>query len=73
MNMKTLKIKINGMHCASCAKVIAMDLEEVDGVEKVEIDEVTKLGEISFDENKTSEEKIIESIKNSGYEAQLLS
>lgn len=66
--MKVIKVKISGMHCASCAKVVTMDLEEVDGVEKVEIDEVTKLGEISFDENKTNEEEILTTIKNSGYE-----
>ena len=70
--MKTIKVKISGMHCASCGKVITMDLEEVDGVEKVEIDEATKLAEISYDENKTNEEKILETIKNSGYEGQLL-
>ena len=66
--MKKMTIKISGMHCASCAKVIAMDLEEMDGIEKVEIDEETKLGEISFDENKTGEEEILKTIKNSGYE-----
>lgn len=71
--MKTIKVKISGMHCASCGKVIKMDLEEVDGVEKTEIDEATKVGEINFDENKTNAEEILESIKNSGYEGQLLS
>ena len=70
--MKTIKVKISGMHCASCAKVITMDLEDLNGVEKVEIDEATKLAEISYDENKTNEEKILETIKNSGYEGQLL-
>lgn len=68
MNMKTVKLKIKGIHCASCGKVITMDLEEVDGVGKVEIDEATKLAEIEFDETKVKVEKILETVKNSGYE-----
>lgn len=47
-----------------------MDLEEVDGVEKVEIDQTSKLAEITYDENKTSQEEILQSIKNSGYQGE---
>ncbi len=63
----TLKLKIDGMHCSSCAKVISLGLEELTGVGKIVIDEKSKLAEIEFDENKISQDKILETIRNSGY------
>ncbi|MCL4383007.1 MAG: heavy-metal-associated domain-containing protein [Patescibacteria group bacterium] len=65
--MKTIKLQIEGMHCDACGKVISMDLEALDGVKRVQIDQKAKLAEISFDEEKTSEEEILQTIKNSGY------
>ncbi len=68
----TLKLKIDGMHCSSCAKVISMGLEELNGVGKIQIDEKSKLAQIEFDESKTSREEILETIKDSGYTANIL-
>lgn len=65
--MKTIKLQIEGMHCDACGKVISMDLEALDGVKRVQIDQKAKLAEVSFDEEKTSAEEILQTIKNSGY------
>lgn len=70
--MKTIKLQIEGMHCDSCGKVITMDLEALAGIEKVQIDQKAKLAEVVFDENKTNEEEILKTIKDSGYTPKLL-
>ena len=62
--MKKIKLKIKGMHCASCVKVIEMELE--DKVEKMSIKEDGE-SVIEFDENEITESQIKDAIKNLGY------
>lgn len=70
--MVALKLKIDGMHCGSCSKVISMNLGELDGIGKIDINDQSKIAQIEFDENKTSQDMIIETIKNSGYKPTVL-
>lgn len=72
MFMKTLKVKIANMHCASCGKIITMDLQEMEGIQSVIINDQDKTGEIVFDENKVNEEKILQTISGSDYQATIL-
>lgn len=65
----TKKFKILDMHCSSCALTIDMDLEEVDGVKSAKTSYAKAELEIDFDPEKISEEKILETIKKSGYKA----
>ena len=57
---------IKGMHCESCSKIIEMELEGK--VNSSKIDFKSGKAIIDFDENKISEDKIKELIKNLGYE-----
>jgi len=57
--------RVEGMHCESCVKMIQMELEGK--VSKANIDYKKGIAEIEFDENKTNEKEIIESIKTAGY------
>ncbi len=66
------KFKIEGMHCTSCAITIDMDLEDLDGVEKVQTSYAKAETEVVFDEGKVSEEKIIETITKLGYKSLLV-
>ena len=63
--MKRVKLKIEGMHCESCAELIKDKLESM-GV-KAEIDYKTGKAKIEFDESKTNIEKIKETISKVGY------
>lgn len=65
------KFKILGMHCSSCALTIDMDLEELDGVKKAHTSYAKAETEVDFDPEKVSEEKVLETIKKSGYKAVL--
>lgn len=63
------RFKIEGMHCASCALVIDLDLEDLPGVEKVAVSYAKQIAEVEFDERKIKEEEIIKAISQSGFKA----
>lgn len=69
--MTKKKLKIEGMHCSSCALTIDMDLEDLDGVIKAQTSYAKSECEIEFDPEKANEKTIIETIKKSGYTATL--
>ncbi len=57
--------KIGGMHCASCATMIELDLEDAGIAAKCKYN--TQTLEVDFDGKKIEEEKIKNIVKNSGY------
>ncbi len=61
------KLKIEGMHCTSCAITIDFDLEDLDGIKFAKTSYAKQECEVAFDQDKVSEKKIIEVIKNVGY------
>ena len=62
------KLKIDGMHCTSCAMNIDFDLEDLDGVKSAKTSYAKQESEIEFDEEKVDTKKIIETIKKTGYD-----
>ncbi|MBL7051926.1 MAG: copper-translocating P-type ATPase [Nanoarchaeota archaeon] len=70
--MKKTNLQITGMHCASCSTIIDRSLKKVNGVQDVAVNFATSKARVTFDENKISEKKIIETIKGKGYGASLL-
>lgn len=69
--MKKIKLKIEGMHCSSCAMSIDMDLEDLDGITEAKTNYAKQVSEVEFDDDKIPAEKIIEQIKKTGYNAEL--
>lgn len=67
--MTKLKLKIDGMHCTSCALNIDMDLEDLEGVIKSHTSYAKSETEIEFDEEKVDQKKLIEAISTTGYNA----
>lgn len=67
------KLKINGMHCTSCAINIDFDLEDLKGVESVKTSYTKQEAEVEYDEEKVKIEKIILTVQKTGYQAQLKS
>lgn len=66
--MKKLKLKIEGMHCTSCAMNIDFDLEDL-GVKSVKTSYAKQETEVEFDEEKIKPQQIIDQIKKTGYKA----
>jgi len=70
--MKKLLLKIDGMHCTSCAMNIDGDLEDTDGVKSASTNYAKQKTEVEFDEGKIDEKKIAEIIKATGYSATII-
>lgn len=67
--MTTIDLKIDGMHCGSCAVGIQMLVSGIDGVKSAEVSYEGKKGTFEFDETKTNKEHIIKGIEELGYKA----
>ncbi|MDO8498913.1 MAG: cation transporter [bacterium] len=65
------KFKIEGMHCSSCAMVIDMDLEDLEGVCSCKTSYAKQETEVEFDEEKVGVENLLKTIAKSGYRATL--
>lgn len=63
------KLKIEGMHCSSCALLIDMDLEDLEGVKSAETSYAKSETKVEYDEGKVDLRKILHIIKEAGYQA----
>lgn len=71
MKIKNLKLKISGMHCASCAMSIDGDLEETVGVKSAKTSYARQECEVEFEEEVVKIEQIVKTIENAGYSTQV--
>lgn len=67
--MKKVKLKIDGMHCTSCAMNIDFDLEDLEGVKAAKTNYAKQECDVEFDSEKVSIEQILQTIKRTGYKA----
>lgn len=67
----TVTLKIAGMHCTACSINIDSSLEELDGVMLASTSYAKSSTTVSFDPKKTTIKKIIETVKKTGYEAEV--
>ena len=64
------KLKIEGMHCTSCAMSIDMDLEDLDGLQEARTSFAKQETDVVYDEEVVDLPKILQQIKKTGYLAQ---
>jgi len=69
--MKNIIIKIKGMGCQNCVNAVTESLNELDGVNKVNVSLEKESAEVEFDESKINSDKMIEAIKELEYEASI--
>ena len=67
--MEKIDLKIEGMHCGSCAVGIQMLTSQMEGVKFSEVSYEGKKGTIEFDPAKVTKDQIIKSIAELGYKA----
>ena len=65
MNMN---LAIEGMHCGACVNRVRKALESVPVVQVKNVE--IGAAEVSFDENKTSSDAVLASVKRAGYPAE---
>ncbi len=69
---KKTQLSLSGMHCASCAAIIERSLQKIDGVTQTNVNFAAEKAVVSFDENTTNLDIIIETVKKAGYKATLV-
>ena len=62
---------IEGMHCGACSTGIEMFLANTEGVKSAKVSYEEKKAEVEYDENKINDKKVIETIEEAGFKAQL--
>jgi Cu+-exporting ATPase len=67
---KKAKLKIMGMHCASCAMSIDGDLEDTEGVKSAKTSYASQVCEVEFEEEVVTIEEIIKTVDQTGYKAE---
>ncbi|MBI5044546.1 MAG: heavy-metal-associated domain-containing protein [Candidatus Levybacteria bacterium] len=70
--MTKIKLRIEGMHCTSCAMNIDGELEDTEGVKNSSTHYAKQESEVEFDEDKVMVKDIVKIIEKTGYKASLL-
>ncbi|HCU71174.1 MAG TPA: heavy metal translocating P-type ATPase [Candidatus Moranbacteria bacterium] len=68
-----INLKIEGMHCESCEKIVSMELDELSGVSDIKIDHRSGQASLAIDSDKTNTEEILAAVKRAGYESKIVS
>ncbi len=68
---KTIILKIQDMHCTSCAMNIDGELEDTPGVISSTTNYAKSLTQVEFDEQKVNVGQLLESIKRAGYNSEV--
>lgn len=67
--MEKVVLKVEGMHCGSCAVAVQMALSNTPGVSKASVSFEQKKAEVEFDPKKTGLEQLLKAIDSMGYRA----
>jgi P-type Cu+ transporter len=65
----TIRLEIDGMHCASCVSRVERFLKRLPGVDEASVNLANKTATVSYDPLLESKDTLIEAISKSGYSA----
>lgn len=66
---QTVQLSVPGMTCAACPITVKKALSKVDGVSKTEVSYEKRLAVVTFDDSKTSVQKLTKASADAGYPA----
>jgi mercuric ion binding protein len=66
---KTVVLEVRNMVCELCPLTVKKALEQVSGVQAVEVDFASKTATVTYDPEKTQPEVLIQATTNAGYPA----
>jgi len=64
---QTVTLAVPGMTCAACPITVKKAIAKVDGVNKVDVSYEKREAVVSFDDAKTSVQKLTQATENAGY------
>lgn len=68
MTTQTITLNIEGMTCGGCVKSVTNALNQVAGVQSVDVSLDDKNAKISFDDSQTQERNLKEAIEDAGFD-----
>ncbi len=68
MSEKQVSFKVPGMSCEHCKMAITKAIDQLEGVQSVEIDLGRKLVNVTYEETKINPTELEKAINNAGYE-----
>ncbi len=71
-NYKRVNLAVYDMHCASCAGIIERALKKLPGVKEAHVNFAVEKAVVVFDENTTSIDDLLLTIKKAGYRAEVI-
>src|SRR5688500_9171486 len=69
--MTRITIPVNGMTCAACQARVQRSLQKAPGVEDATVNLLLNSATVTFDPSSTSPERLVETIRGTGYGAEL--
>lgn len=72
MKPATIRIAIEGMHCANCAANIEKNFNKVDGVSSAAVNLATNTGTVEFDSGKVSVDELLHVFDNLSFTAEII-
>ena len=69
--MKKEKYNVTGMSCAACSARVEKAVGKLEGVEKLAVNLLTNSLQITYDEARLDEKKIVSAVEQAGYGASL--
>ena len=67
----SLRLRVEGMTCATCPITVKKPLDKVEGVENIEVNLEKREALVTFDNTKTTVVALLEAVKNAGYPSTL--
>ena len=67
--MDKARLKISGMHCASCVAVVERALKKTEGVNGAKVNLATETAEVDYDKSAVAVPQLIDAVKKKGYGA----
>ncbi len=64
---QTVTLSVPGMTCAACPITVKKAISKVDGVQKVEVSSEKRVAVVSFDDGRTSVQKLTKATEDAGY------
>ncbi len=69
--VQTVTLDVPGMTCSSCPITVKKALTKVDGVQQVKASFEKREAVVTFEDTKTSSEKLVLAVTNAGYPSKL--
>jgi len=66
--LRTIRLKLEGLHCAACASTIEKAVARLEGVQSSGVNFATSVGTFTYDDTRIAVDEIKQTIKSAGYD-----